>query len=176
MGYEKELRVLRDKIDSIDARLVPLFEARMQVSDEIADVKQRYGRPVFDADRENNVMERALSHLTDSSSDAEARRFFRALMDLSKQRQGTHFEKLDDIAADETPAIRHLGLKGSFSHIAALEALAPTRRSKALTHSRQCLKPCALVRSGVPYCLPKIRKRGASQRSLICSHDMATLS
>ncbi len=122
MGYEKELRVLRDKIDSIDARLVPLFEARMQVSDEIADVKQRYGRPVFDADRENNVMERALSHLTDSSSDAEARRFFRALMDLSKQRQGTHFEKLDDIAADETPAIGHLGLKGSFSHIAALEA------------------------------------------------------
>lgn len=122
MGYEEEIARLREKIDSIDAQIVPLFEARMRAADEVAEIKQRYGQPVFDAGRENAVITRALSRLEDAANDDAARRFFRALMDLSKQRQHTHLPVPSDTDADAPPAIGHLGLRGSFSHIAACEA------------------------------------------------------
>jgi len=42
----------RDKIDSIDAELLRLFEERMDVACEIANYKKANGLPVMDADRE----------------------------------------------------------------------------------------------------------------------------
>ena len=122
MGYEHEIAQLRTKIDEIDAKLVPLFEARMHAADDIADVKRRYGKPVFDAGRENAVISRALSRLEDGANGEVARRFFRALMDLSKQRQHTHLPAPTDTDAEVPAPIGHLGLPGSFSHIAACEA------------------------------------------------------
>lgn len=121
MGYEQDVRALRDKIDDIDAQLVPLFESRMRASDGIAAVKQRYGMPVFDAGRENAVIDRALSRLADAGNGEALRRFFRALMDLSKQRQHAHITPADPPAGDAS-ATGFLGLRGSFSHIAAREA------------------------------------------------------
>ncbi len=122
MGYEEDIRPLREKIDDIDARLVPLFEERMNTADGVAAVKKRYGQPVFDAERENAVIQRAQSRLADSANGEAVRRFFRVLMDLSKQRQHTHFKPLSDTAAEDSQVIGYLGLPGSFSHIAACEA------------------------------------------------------
>lgn len=122
MGYEEDIRALREKIDSIDSQLVPLFESRMRTSDDIAAVKKQYGMPVFDAGRENAVISRALSRLEDGTNGDVARRFFRALMDLSKQRQHTHYEPTEDVDSEESQVIGFLGLRGSFSHIAACEA------------------------------------------------------
>lgn len=118
MGYEEDIRPLRQIIDNIDAKLVPLFEARMKVSDDIAAVKQRHGQPVFDAARENAVIARALSRLDDTANSEAARRFFRMLMDLSKQRQRTQ-NKPSDVHKSGGAAVGYLGLPGSFSHIAA---------------------------------------------------------
>ena len=87
MGFEEELAPLRERINNVDAQLVPLFEARMKVSGEIAEVKQRFGKPVFDAAREDAVIARAISRLADPANAEALRRFYRALMDLSKQRQ-----------------------------------------------------------------------------------------
>ncbi len=122
MGYEEDIRDLRERIDDIDSQLVPLFEARMRTSDDIAAVKKRYGMPVFDAGRENAVISRALSRLDDGANGEVARRFFRALMDLSKQRQHTHLKPGEDTGNQECKVIGHLGLRGSFSHIAACQA------------------------------------------------------
>ncbi|MFA5675616.1 MAG: prephenate dehydratase domain-containing protein [Christensenellales bacterium] len=122
MGYEEEIAGIRAKIDSIDAQIVPLFEARMRSADEVAEIKKRYGQSVFDAGRENAVISRALSRLQDAANDDATRRFFKALMDLSKQRQHTHLPYPIDTDSDAPPAIGYLGLRGSFSHIAACEA------------------------------------------------------
>jgi len=67
LGYEEEIKVLRDRINEIDAQLVPLFEARMRAVDEVAAVKQKYGMPVYDAAREAAVIEKALGLLQDAS-------------------------------------------------------------------------------------------------------------
>ena len=121
MGYEQDLATLRERINDIDTKMVPLFEARMQVSGEIAEVKQRYDKPVFDAEREDAVITRAISRLADTNNAEAVRRFYRALMDISKQRQ---HERIAPAALPETgsEAVGFLGLPGSFSHIAALGA------------------------------------------------------
>ena len=153
MGYEQEIRVLREKIDSIDAQIVPLFEARMHASDEIAELKRRFGQPVFDAGRENAVITRALSRLEDGTNDEVARRFFRALMDLSKQRQHTHFETPEDTNEQSAATIGYLGLPGSFSHIAACEAFgedAPLKRYDTFEAMFEGLRTGALGRAILP--------------------------
>ncbi len=98
---------------------MPLFEARMKVSGEIAKLKERYGKPVFDAVREDAVIARAAAQLKDPSNAEALRRFYRALMDLSKQRQ---HERIASVSVQDTEceAAGYLGLPGSFSHIAAL--------------------------------------------------------
>jgi len=121
MGYEEDIKRLRDEIDGIDAQLVPLFEARMAAAEAVAEVKSRYGMPVFDAERENAVIGRALERLRDAKNGEAARRFFRALMDLSKQRQHTQIRQTGNAPAGDGMPVGYLGLKGSFSHIAAVE-------------------------------------------------------
>ena len=126
MGYDEELTPLRQRIDEIDTHLVPIFEARMQVSGEIARVKERHGRPVFDATREDAVIARAVSRLSDAGNAEAIRRFYRALMDISKQRQ---HERIVPITLPDTSgeAVGFLGLPGSFSHIAAMDAFDASR-------------------------------------------------
>lgn len=121
MGYDEELAPLRQRIDELDLQLVPLFEARMQVSGEIARVKEYYGKPVFDAVREDLVSAKAVSRLADAGNVEAVRRFYRALMDISKQRQ---HERIAPVALHDTgnKTVGFLGLPGSFSHIAAMSA------------------------------------------------------
>ena len=47
-----ELKDYREKIDAIDAQLLPLFLQRMEVAAEIAAWKKANGIPVLDAGRE----------------------------------------------------------------------------------------------------------------------------
>ncbi len=153
MGYEEDIRALRERIDSIDSQLVPLFEARMRASDDVAEVKKRYGKPIFDADRENDVISRALSRLMDGENGEAARRFFRALMDLSKQRQHTHLKPGEDLGSGDSQAVGFLGLKGSFSHIAACEAFgenAPLKNYDAFEDMFEALRRGEIGRAMLP--------------------------
>ena len=121
MGYEEEISVLRDRINEIDAQLVPLFEARMRASDDVAKIKQRYNMPVYDASREDVVVRRALEKLGDGAYADLLRRFYQSLMGISRQRQRTQIRyPVSANLADG--AVGYLGLPGSFSHIAAHEA------------------------------------------------------
>ncbi len=121
MGYTEELAPLRARIDEIDGQLVPLFEARMAVSSEVARVKERHDMPVFDAAREDAVIARAQARLADPANAEALRRFYRALMDISKQRQHERIAPAPAAKA-EGGDTGFLGLPGSFSHIAALDA------------------------------------------------------
>ncbi|WP_017547590.1 chorismate mutase [Salinicoccus carnicancri] len=78
---------LRTRIDDIDRELVELFEARMRVSSEIAEYKQKNDIPIFDEAREEEVVEKNVGRLTDKTLERHADSFFRHLMALSRKRQ-----------------------------------------------------------------------------------------
>ncbi|GAB3067824.1 chorismate mutase [Salinicoccus sesuvii] len=84
---------LRYKIDELDAELIALFEARMQVAENIAQYKIQNDIPVFDEAREEQVVCRNVERLQDQSLEIYADSFFRHLMALSKKRQHENLRK-----------------------------------------------------------------------------------
>jgi chorismate mutase/prephenate dehydratase len=131
MGYENEIRVLRDHINEIDSQLVPLFEARMRAADDVAALKQKFGMPVYDASREAAVIEKALGRLQDASYAESLCRFYQSLMSISRQRQRSRIS-FPPSAKRIDGAVGYLGLPGSFSYIAAHEAY-PDAELKSLS-------------------------------------------
>ncbi|MGI5849431.1 MAG: prephenate dehydratase [Christensenellales bacterium] len=125
MGYDEEINALREKINQIDAKLVPLFADRMELAVEVAKVKQKYGRNVFDAKREKAVIDHTISLLKKQDYREETKSFFRAVMELSKKSQQRVMlpNKTNALKTEIFTDIRvgYLGIRGSFSHIAAEE-------------------------------------------------------
>ena len=128
MGYNDEIAPLRDKINDIDTQMIALFEARMNTAKAIADVKKTFGKAIFDSQREETVIDRALSLLKDKSLSDETRSFIRAMMDISKERQHKSMPAPPPMpfSLDTGDAVGYLGLPGSFSHIAASQAFGDT--------------------------------------------------
>lgn len=52
----QELKALRESIDSIDEKLVPLLKQRMECSLEIAKVKKSLSLPVYHPEREREIL------------------------------------------------------------------------------------------------------------------------
>ena len=53
---QNPLAPVRQKIDAIDRKLRPLFEERMRCADEVAQIKQREGIPIFNPQREAEIL------------------------------------------------------------------------------------------------------------------------
>ncbi len=133
MGYDEEIAILRKKINEIDRRLVELFEDRMKTTNDVALLKKKYNIDVFDAKREDTVIERTQALLKNQEMRDEIKNFFQTLMDISKKSQRkiitpkietTQFSDKADLN------VGYLGLKGSFSHIAAEEVFADSAKLK----------------------------------------------
>jgi chorismate mutase/prephenate dehydratase len=60
---EYSIENLRERINSIDEKLVALFEERMETVAEIAEYKKRHGMSIIDPERENEVVKNAVSRL-----------------------------------------------------------------------------------------------------------------
>src|SRR5688500_18722730 len=78
---------LRTRIDDIDRELVELFEARMHVSSEIAEYKQRNDITIFDEAREEEVVAKNVGRLADETLGRHTDSFIRHLMAHSRKRQ-----------------------------------------------------------------------------------------
>ena len=83
-----DLADIRREIDEVDAALTKLFVRRMKAVDRVAAVKRATGRPIRDAAREAAVLDRAAA-LAGPEFAADARRFFDALMTISRERENT---------------------------------------------------------------------------------------
>lgn len=82
-----EISEIRSKLDQIDDRLLSLFLERMELAGEVAAYKESHGLPIFDSQREREI----LSKVSEKSGEMEpyAYYLFSALMKLSKSRQST---------------------------------------------------------------------------------------
>ena len=81
-----ELNELRNEINQIDDELLKLFLRRMEVTDQVADYKRQHNLPIYQPQREREVLKKVAEQAGDEKS-AYARVLFSMLMELSKSSQ-----------------------------------------------------------------------------------------
>lgn len=111
----------RAKINEIDAQMAALFEQRMQAVVQVARYKAETGKPVFDAAREQQVVERNAALIQDEALRPYYRAFISQAMAVSSAYQRELLGR--DVAA-------YQGVEGAWAHI-ALRRMFPFARAKA---------------------------------------------
>lgn len=81
-----ELSECRAKLDTIDEKIVKLFEERMEISEQVAAYKKAHALPVLDEDREKQKIE-AVKGLSAQKNSEEVAELFEKIMELSRRRQ-----------------------------------------------------------------------------------------
>nr|WP_319489145.1 prephenate dehydratase [uncultured Caproiciproducens sp.] len=123
---------IREEIDGIDTKLLPLFTQRMECAKKVATVKKELGLPVFNGEREQDILERIGGKAGEYGGEAQI--LYSNMMDMSRALQynllGSGGELRENIRAagtapEKTDKIACLGENGSFSH-EALSLLYPT--------------------------------------------------
>ena len=79
------LEEVRRQIDAIDSQLVPLFCRRMDCSREVAKIKERENLPIFNAQREEEILNRVAQEAGEYG-DA-ARMLYASIMQASRALQ-----------------------------------------------------------------------------------------
>ncbi len=125
------LKELRKEIDAVDREFIRLFEKRMDISEQIAAVKAKTDRKIYDKDREAAKLA-AVREMTEKEANKRgAAELFKLLMGMSRRRQyalmdngrigrssgRTPFIEVDHL---DTEGIRvvYQGVQGAYSHAA----------------------------------------------------------
>lgn len=122
----RDLETLRKEIDAIDRELVPLFERRMGLIEDVATYKLANDLPVFQKGREAEVLEKNCRYLKNPFYKEALMQFFEDVMDISKHTQQLmvtektggrlSFDEVGELR-ENTP-VAFSGTLGAFGHIA----------------------------------------------------------
>ena len=93
----------RHRIDEIDQKLVKLLNERSQCALEIGKLKQAAQIPLYQPDRENEVLANAESNNTGPLTDAAIRRLFERIIDEARaaERDAMHRDGSGGIEGNE---------------------------------------------------------------------------
>lgn len=127
MGLSK----LRDEINEIDEEILDLFVRRMDAAKKVGNYKLENNIDILNIDRENEVIERAKSHVEGDLLKNEVSRLMNLLMNSSRALQAEIMESAfkynsyaDEISAKEFKNIgkkvSYQGVEGSNSHEVAI--------------------------------------------------------
>ena len=83
MRPPKQMEELRKRIDEIDGKMIALFQDRMAIARQVAEIKRESNKPILDAAREQQVVDRAVSH-TDEALRGEIALLMRSIMAFSR--------------------------------------------------------------------------------------------
>ena len=72
----------RREIDSIDRELIALFEKRMNVAIKVGEYKKERNLPIFNAKREEEVIEKNINLLNNREYSEITRNFFEKVIDI----------------------------------------------------------------------------------------------
>jgi len=88
----------RSRMDEIDKKLVELLNERSQCALEIGRIKQELGMPIYQPNRENEVLSNAARNNKGPLSDGAIRRLFERIIDeaRSAERLAMHGEVSKD--------------------------------------------------------------------------------
>jgi chorismate mutase len=94
------LHAAREKIDTIDRRLVDLLAQRQAVVDNISALKDASGRAVRDPEREAELLDRLRSHAERAGLSPDlVESIYAAVLAHSRARQRAQREETDSLAA-----------------------------------------------------------------------------
>lgn len=85
---------LRNEIDKIDSEIINLLQDRMQIVINIAKYKKENGIPVFDKERENEVIKKNLSKLQKDEYSEAMEKILKIIMDTSKDVQKNYIDNI----------------------------------------------------------------------------------
>ncbi|MCQ2968839.1 MAG: chorismate mutase [Clostridium sp.] len=102
---------LRDEIDDIDKQIIELFEKRMDVVLNVAKYKMERNLPIFNATRENSVIEKNLNRLKNKEYSDYAKDFLNNMMTTSRELQKSIMSSIK---------VGVQGVEGSFSEEAKI--------------------------------------------------------
>ncbi|MBR5236898.1 MAG: chorismate mutase [Clostridia bacterium] len=125
-----DIKNLREKIDQIDEKLLPLFIERMGIAKEVAEYKKANGLPVMNKTREREILQKVM----EQSRDLEqfAHRFYSQIFEISRSYQQAFLHPTTDLtdeinhallntpeAFPQTGIIACQGVEGAYSQMAA---------------------------------------------------------
>lgn len=105
-----KLNESRKTINEIDQEMAALFERRMQAVKDVAEYKKERGLPIYDAAREQAIVERNSAFITDYDVRSYYVRFLNDVLAVSKQYQ----ERVISGAK-----VAYSGIEGAYANIAA---------------------------------------------------------
>ena len=94
-----DLNKIRKQIDNIDTQLLELFLDRMELSKGVAAYKKENNMPIFQGDREKQILDR-ISSVSPEEHRGGARLLFTNIMDIGKTLQS---EQLNDTSLPQFP-------------------------------------------------------------------------
>ncbi|MBQ9961535.1 MAG: chorismate mutase [Firmicutes bacterium] len=106
----EDLKDIRKKITDIDNQMAELFKARMEQVAKVAEYKKTKGLPIFDPEREEQVVRNGANRIEDPKLKSYYVNFLKEIMELSKDYQRNILEGLK---------VAYSGTEGAFAHIAA---------------------------------------------------------
>lgn len=126
--YLAKLSQVREDIDEIDSKLLPLLVERMKCSERVAEIKRAANAPVLNSKREQEILNRVRANAGDFGSEAAT--LYAAIMSVSRARQhrlladGGEIRQLEETAQREMPQPHGVvcqGVEGAYSQQAALK-------------------------------------------------------
>ena len=81
----RELQDLRNEIDAVDDALIALLKQRLALSREVAEYKAAKNLPVYDAAREQAILDKAAAECGGQKDAIQA--VFSAVLDASRKEQ-----------------------------------------------------------------------------------------
>ena len=128
----------RKNIDELDKKITELFEKRMDIVLKVGEYKKKNGVPIFDKNRENEVIEKNLGYLKNKNYIEETRRFFARLMETARElesriakKEVTEYKSTRHQSTVPKDKIGFYGVNGSFTEEAMIKYFGENKEAKA---------------------------------------------
>ena len=87
MSEQDQLNIYRDEIDLMDKKLVELIEKRLEICLKIGQYKKERNMCILNAEREQQVLQKNLDRIKDSTYESYIKEILKSIMDESKKLQ-----------------------------------------------------------------------------------------
>lgn len=110
-----ELQEIRNEIDRLDKQIQSLFEERMLLCQDVARYKKAHNMPVFQAGREQQILDRVEQNAKEGLGLA-SRTMFANMMSISSQLQQKMLVAAEDAPSFKTPRMKEAVRVGCQGH------------------------------------------------------------